>query len=519
MKRVLSMLFIVLFFGVFPGCSFFGFGDLVGVQSPNDNLMRAAFSGDVNGVADALRAGADVNARNKVGNTALMLAALRGQANVIPLLLRAGADVNAKANNGATALMFAALRGQENVIPLLLKAGADVNAKVNNGVTSLMAAAHNGQANVIPLLLKAGADVDAVAMNGATAESLAGGNFKSEIISLLDDWKASHSGTAVVQNSPSGTGTVPSGLSQSEAQDIAATQAAEQANARNAQELAAINRKLAALSAKSAPPKAPAFYSSVDRPTYSEPRHRKDFALVIGVEKYPNPIHAASFADRDARAMFAHLRALGVPLRHIKRLTDETATGNRIKGALHWLKRNVQPGATVYVYFSGHGAPGRSGDAYLVPFDGDPNDLSDTGVSTSAFYRDLEHLPVRHIIVALDACFTGEGKRSVLGKGIRPLVTKIKEGAVPSSGKLVVLTAARSDQESGILDSQGHGLFTYYLLKGLNGGAEHGGHVTVAGLYRYLKPKVQSEASLDNRDQTPELEPGTSGHSLSILLR
>ena len=281
----------------------------------------------------------------------------------------------------------------------------------------------------------------------------------------------------------------------------------------------AIDQALKKFISRQSPTSSPVYSSSVDRPSYHVSRHSKDFALVIGVEKYPSPIHAATFADRDTQSMFAHLRALGVPLRHIKRLTDETATGNRIKGALHWLKRNVRSGSTVYVYFSGHGAPGRSGHAYLVPFDGDPNDLSDTGVSTSAFYRDLEHLPVRHIIVALDACFTGEGKRSVLGKGIRPLVTKIKEGAVPSSGKLVVLTAARSDQESGILDSKGHGLFTYYLLKGLNGGAEHGGHVTVAGLYRYLKPKVESNANLDNRSQTPELEPRNAENGASVRLR
>ena len=263
----------------------------------------------------------------------------------------------------------------------------------------------------------------------------------------------------------------------------------------------------------------PTFHTSVDRPDYRSPRHPNAFALVIGVETYPGGIPKAEFADRDAQAMVAHLRALGVPLRHIKRLTDDTATRSRIKGALHWLKRNVRSGSTVYVYFSGHGAPSQGGTAYLVPFDGDLGDLSDTGVSTSTFYRSLEHLPARHIIVALDACFTGEGKRSVLGKGIRPLVTKIREGAVPSSGKLVVFTAARSDQESGILDFKGHGLFTYYLLKGLNGGAERGGHVTVASLYRYLKPKVQSDANLDNRSQTPELEPRNLASGGSVRLR
>ena len=263
----------------------------------------------------------------------------------------------------------------------------------------------------------------------------------------------------------------------------------------------------------------PTYHTSVDHPDYRSPRHPNAFALVIGVETYPGGIPKAEFADRDAQAVVAHLRALGVPLRHIKRLTDDTATRSRIKGALHWLKRNVRPGSTVYVYFSGHGAPSQGGTAYLVPFDGDPSDLSDTGVSTSKFYQSLGQLPAKHIIVALDACFTGEGKRSIMGNGIRPVVMKIREGAVPSSGKLVVLTAARSNQESGVLEAKGHGLFTYYFLKGLNGGAEHGGHVTVAGLYRYLKPKVESEANLDNRSQTPGLEPQKSSFVSAVVLR
>ena len=442
MKRVLLIVFIFSFLV----CALNLPGRLAWA-GPNEDLIQAANVGNLEGERGALRAGADVNVKGNDGDTALRAAAWNGHANVIPLLLRAGADVNSKDMYGGTALMYAADMGYANVIPLLLQAGADVDAKNTDGVTALMGAAMQGQANVIPLLLRAGADVYARNKDGSTAEDLARRIGKTEIITLLDDWNASHSGTAVASTESSTSSSdnsfsspsTSSGISRTEAQDIAAQaakQAVEQANA-------AMNQKLAVLSAKPAPPKVPTYHSSVDRPDYREPRHRKDFALVIGVEQYPRPIHAAIFADQDAQAMFAHLRALGVPVRHIKRLTGDTATRSRIESALHWLKRNVQPGATVYVYFSGHGAPGRSGDAYLVPFDGDPSDLSETALPVSTLYEDLETLPAKHVIVALDACFTGEGKRSVLGSGIRPLVTKIREGPVPSSGKLVVSPCVR----------------------------------------------------------------------------
>lgn len=262
----------------------------------------------------------------------------------------------------------------------------------------------------------------------------------------------------------------------------------------------------------------PSFHSSVDHPSFHRPETRSLYALVIGVEHYPKPLPPAFFSVRDAKAVRSTLLALGVPTDHLKFLTDDTASGNRIKGALSWLKRNVKPGSTVWVYFSGHGSPSERGTAYLVPFDGDPADLSDTGYRVSDFYHQLDSLPAKHIIVALDACFTGEGGRSIVGT-VRPLITKIREGAFPSSGKLISFTASRSDQEAGVLQSQGHGLFTYYFLKGLDKGAVRNGHVTVSQLFAYLKRKVERKASLDNRTQVPELDPTLSKEIEVVRIR
>ncbi len=113
----------------------------------------------------------------------------------------------------------------------------------------------------------------------------------------------------------------------------------------------------------------------------------------------------------------------------------------------------------------------------------------------------------------MDACFTGQGRRSVLGKGARPLVTKVREEAFPLSGKLIALTAAQSDQDSGVLESQGHGLFTYYLLKGLDKGALKNGHVTMGGLYRsVLLPHLEWIYLAILRVQSAENTPLPSPH-------
>jgi ankyrin repeat protein len=80
--------------------------------------------------------------------------------------IKAGADVNAKNNDGATALMLAALNNPNpEIISLLLNEGADVNAKDKDnygGHTVLMlAGAYNPNPEVVSLLLDEGEDVNA----------------------------------------------------------------------------------------------------------------------------------------------------------------------------------------------------------------------------------------------------------------------------------------------------------------------------------------------------------------------
>ncbi|MBI5241215.1 MAG: peptidase C14, partial [Elusimicrobia bacterium] len=99
----------------------------------------------------------------------------------------------------------------------------------------------------------------------------------------------------------------------------------------------------------------------------------------------------------------------------------------------------------------------------------------------------------------------------VLAQGARPLVTQV-DTAVSPGGKLTVFAASAPNEITATLEEQGHGMFTYYFLKGLGGEAKDAsGTVTPRGLYDYLKPKVQDAASRQNRDQTPVLEGAVDG--------
>jgi len=250
-------------------------------------------------------------------------------------------------------------------------------------------------------------------------------------------------------------------------------------------------------------------------PTYSLSERSDDFAIVIGIEDYKD-IPDAGSAARDAKAFAAHMRAMGVPQRHIIHLSDQDASYTSLRKYLgSWLSRNVKPHSRLYFYFSGHGAPEpQSGKAYLVPWDGDPSFLEDTAYPIEQLYADLKAAGAKETFVALDACFSGSGGRSVLAKGARPLVTKV-DLAASKAGGLTVLTAASGDQITTTLESEDHGIFTYFLLKGLGGAAKDAqGRITASGLFDYLKPEVQDEARLQNREQTP-----TFNEDTALLLR
>jgi hypothetical protein len=245
------------------------------------------------------------------------------------------------------------------------------------------------------------------------------------------------------------------------------------------------------------------YNSDVDKPTYkSAAEDANAFALVIGIEKYQQ-VAQADFGERDAQIVREHLLAMGFPPRNIVHLSGSLATKSNLEKYLEsWLPEKVKPESKVFVYFSGHGAPDvDSKQAYLVPWDGDTKFLSKTGYPVKKLYADLIALKARRVTVALDSCFSGAGGRSILPKGARPLVARVDEGA-SSAGKLVVMTASEADEISLSDDQQGHGLFTYYLLKGLN---DKSGKISAKGLYDFLLPRVQDGARSQNRDQTPKL--------------
>ncbi len=251
----------------------------------------------------------------------------------------------------------------------------------------------------------------------------------------------------------------------------------------------------------------------VEEPGFKRRKNPDAYAVVIGIENYQQELPAAVFADRDARAVRRYLRALGYADRHIHALTEDQATYSAIQKNIEgWLPSHTNDASTVFVYYAGHGAPDPgSGDAYILPWDGDPQYLRNTAYPLKRLSRSLSRLRARNVIVALDACFSGAGGRSVAARG-RAVLVKIDPGFW-TARDMGVMTAAKADQIAEPLAAAGHGLFTYYMLRGLK---KRGGRSTLLELYDYLKAPVEDAAMRDdNRPQTPQLFGKDTGVTLS----
>ncbi len=122
-------------------------------------------------------------------------------------------------------------------------------------------------------------------------------------------------------------------------------------------------------------------------------------------------------------------------------------------------------------------------------------------------YDQLGRLPAREIVVALDSCFSGAGGRSVIAKGARPIVIQM-QSALMIPKNVTVMAAAANNQISSTYETKSHGLFTYFMLKGIKDEnvVRQNGALAISDLFSYMKPQVELIARKQyNNTQSPQL--------------
>lgn len=240
-------------------------------------------------------------------------------------------------------------------------------------------------------------------------------------------------------------------------------------------------------------------------------REIRRWAVVIGISDYkydnqrdPKGVPDLLYANRDAMAFANFLRSPSggaFSPDHVRLLTDGQATVKEVKKAIGVFLGKSLEQDLVIIYFSGHGAPDPTNpkNLYLICHDTEPDNYYGTALPMWEIDVALkETIPSKKVFVFADACHSAgiAGTRSASESASRfnEYMRKLDE----SKPGVTKITASRLDElsmEKVFEGEGGHGVFTYYLLKGLKGEADFNtdGFVTMKEGFDFLYDGVRSE--------------------------
>jgi hypothetical protein len=270
-------------------------------------------------------------------------------------------------------------------------------------------------------------------------------------------------------------------------------------------------------------------------PTKQVPEKRAGrlFAVVIGISHYAKggdqQINDLQYADRDAKAVLDFLKTPaggGLQDQDALLLLNQDATTESVRHALFTFLTRPQEQDTVVIYIAGHGAPDPLDprNLYLVTADAKPDDMGGTAFPMWQLQDVFERvLKAKRVITFADTChsygFSGL-RAGAASRHTNNLVNQYLQ-RYASKGQRAVITAS-DISESSFEDAKwgdGHGVFTYFLLQGLQGKADanHDGVVTAGELFSYLK---QSVPEATGGKQNPRAMAGiSSGLTVSTIGR
>ena len=237
----------------------------------------------------------------------------------------------------------------------------------------------------------------------------------------------------------------------------------------------------------------------VETPSQEKDLYGKSFAVVIGInsyEKWPS----LEFAVNDAKAITEELKKTGFD--HITVILDKEATQRRILTELfHQLPETVGRNDRLFFYFAGHGQtedlPKGGKRGYIIPVDGDVSNYGATAISMDQIRSLSNRIPAKHILYAMDSCYSGLGLNR--SGGVSPKISDYLR-KISSMRVVQIITAGGKGEQ--VQEKGSHGLFTTYFLKALEGEADFNKDNVVTGteLGAYLRPTVSNASG---QAQTP----------------
>lgn len=242
------------------------------------------------------------------------------------------------------------------------------------------------------------------------------------------------------------------------------------------------------------------------------PQRGEAHLLAIGIGSYEDQgIKKLPFAEEDTKAIVNFYRnSPNSPMKpeNIATLYGKQATSRNIRKAIGDLAKKAKEYDTVIFYYAGHGDvgkhPNKGTEYYLIPVDAEKDDLFSTAIELSETQRLWSAVTSKRKIFIADSCNSG---------GFTDLRGDV-DGFEKGMGEGTIVMTASSRGQKAIEDSKlKHGLFTYFLLKGLAGQADEDGdkRISISEMKKFLDKEVPNKARELGAAQTPVIKIETSG--------
>jgi hypothetical protein len=250
---------------------------------------------------------------------------------------------------------------------------------------------------------------------------------------------------------------------------------------------------------------------AVDRGKFNEIDRHQNWALVVGVSSYQDSrIPNLRYASSDAESFYGWLVSPNggrYAPSNIKLLVNEKATSINIKNALYeWLKNALEEDI-VTIYFAGHGSsdsPDSLHNLYFLSYDTEYTNIASTGFPMWDIETAIKRfIKAKKVIVIADACHSGGigqafdvARRTNMSIKVSPISLGFQHLSQIGDGICVISASAENQfsQESQQWGG-GRGVFTHFLLKGLEGEADYNQdkRVTLGELIPFISEKVRRE--------------------------
>jgi WD40 repeat protein len=249
---------------------------------------------------------------------------------------------------------------------------------------------------------------------------------------------------------------------------------------------------------------------SVEMFTESEVKHGTCHVLAIGINEYKNSKLNLNYAKPDALSFSKIVDERSSPLFsniRIHTLYDRDASRGNILKKLDELGNEVRSEDVFILYYAGHGSMVEN-KFYFIPTENlrlyDESGLQKEAIEAAVIQEKLKKIAALKQLIVMDACQSGGSVELLATRGAN------EEKAIAQlsrSSGVHVLASAGSEQFAAEFAELGHGLFTYVLMKALEGeadGAPRDGKVTIYELKSYIDDQVpEMTRKLKGKPQYP----------------